>query len=305
MENRWDRVLIVIVGPTGSGKSDLAVELARLLDDAPVLSTDSRQVFRGMAIGTAQPSEEQLNAARHYFIADRDVTDGYTAGQFEKEALSLLDELWREKRFVIAVGGSGLYVDALCEGFDSLPRADERIRAELSEKLRNYGLESLLEELRERDPEYYDRVDRQNQARVMRALEVCRISGAPYSQQRSGRKSDRDFRIVKIGVTMPREELYERINRRVDIMMEQGLEKEARALYLWRDLNSLQTVGYRELFDYFDGKTSLEDAVGLIKRNSRRYAKRQMTWFNRDLTIKWFEKKSPEEISFFIKKFVG
>lgn len=302
MPQNIDKTLIVIAGPTGSGKSDLAVELAARFG-SPIISTDSRQVFRGMAIGTAQPTEAQLAAVRHYFIADREVTDDYTAGRFEKEALELLEQLWADHRYVIAAGGSGLYIDALCKGFDPLPLADDSIRSELKGRLAAEGLVNLLRELEKLDPEYYAEVDRNNPARVMRALEVCRASGKPFSQQRSGEKAGRDFRIVKIGVAMSREELYRRIIHRVDAMVEAGLEDEARWLYPMRALNSLQTLGYREFFEYFDGLLTREKAIELVKRNSRRYAKRQMTWFNRDAEINWFDKKSVDEIEIFIKKF--
>ncbi len=295
--------LIVIVGPTGVGKTDVSIELSRRLGGAPIISADSRQVFRGMAIGTAQPSTEQLATAKHYFIADREVSADYTCGCFEKEALALLDELFREYSYVIAVGGSGLYIDALCNGFDELPLADKELRLRLESRLKEHGIDDLLEELRQRDPAYYDCVDRQNPARVMRGLEVCISSGKPYSEQRSGRKCGRDFNIMKIGIGMAREELYGRIDRRVDAMIAAGLEDEARALYQHRHMNALRTVGYRELFDYFAGNISREEAIELIKRNTRHYAKRQMTWFNRNPEIEWFEKNDTDSIENFIEKF--
>lgn len=294
--------LVVVAGPTGSGKTDVSIELARRLG-APIISTDSRQVFRGMAIGTAQPSEEQLHAARHFFIADREVTDDYNAGRFAGEALQLLDELFKENKFVIAVGGSGLYIDALCNGFDALPPADSSVRTELERRLKESGLDVLAEELKALDPAYYAIVDRHNPVRVMRALEVCITSGKPYSVQRSGSMAERPFRILKIGIELPREELYRRIDWRVDAMMEAGLEEEARRLYPLRNLNALQTVGYKELFRYFDGELTLSQAVELIKRDSRRYAKRQMTWFRRDLSIKWFERNEINSMENFCKKF--
>lgn len=284
--------LIVIAGPTGSGKSALAVRLAQHFC-APIISTDSRQFYRGLAIGTAQPTAEELAAAKHYFIADRNVEDDFNSGKYESEALLLLDELFKENRFVIAVGGSGLYIQALCDGMDNLPEADQEVRQNLKERLQNEGLSLLVEELRQRDPEYYDRVDKNNPSRVMRALEVCIVTGRPYSEQRSGGKATRNFNIVKIATDMPRDILYDRINRRVDMMIEDGLIEEARAMYHKRHLNSLQTVGYREMFDHFDGKITLEEAIDLIKRNSRHYAKRQMTWFRRDTEFSWF---SPNDI---------
>lgn len=279
-------LLVVILGPTGSGKTDLAVALARHFH-AEIISTDSRQFYKGMAIGTAQPSPEELAAAPHHFIADRLPEEELSAGGYEREALVRLEELFDRHDMVIAVGGSGLYIDALCEGFDDLPSDTSKIRAELMSRLEKDGLESLVEELRERDEEYWNVVDRKNPARVVRALEVCIASGKAYSSLRTAIKRERPFDIIKIAINWPREELYDRINRRVDKMIEEGLEQEARGLYHLRHLTSLQTVGYRELFDYFDGKTTLEEAIELIKRNSRRYAKRQMTWFRRDPSTHW------------------
>ena len=289
--------LIVIGGPTGSGKSALAVEIAKHFG-APIISTDSRQVYRDMAIGTAQPTKEELEAVPHYFIADREVEDDFNCGRYEVEALALLDRLFAENKYVVAVGGSGLYIQALCSGMDALPEADEKIRAGLKQRLEQEGLDSLVEELQRLDPAYAEVVDRCNPARVMRALEVCISTGRPYSEQRSGTITERPFNIIKIATDMPRDILYERINRRVDIMVEEGLVEEVRNLYPKRELNALQTVGYRELFDYFDGKCSLNEAIELIKRNSRRYAKRQMTWFRRDEEFKWF---APSDIESIIK----
>lgn len=279
--------LLVIVGPTGSGKTDLSIRLARHYG-APILSTDSRQFYRGMAIGTAQPDPDQLQAAEHHFIASHDLNEDLNCGSYEMQALSCLEKLFAEHDWVIAVGGSGLYVRALCEGMDDLPQADPELREALSRRLETEGVDALAAELRTLDPAYYARVDRKNPARVMRALEVCLQTGRPYSEQRTGVRRPRPFGIVKVGVDLPREELYARIDRRVDRMVADGLEAEARALYPYRTLNALQTVGYREFFDYFDGRTSYEEAVSLIKRNSRRYAKRQLTWFRRDPEIRWF-----------------
>lgn len=287
--------LPVIVGPTGCGKTDLSIRLARHYD-APILSTDSRQFYRGMPIGTAQPTNEQLQAAEHHFIASHDITENLSCGEYEVQALERLQELFRHHNTVIAVGGSGLYIQALCEGMDDLPRADAALRNELTERLHREGVTALANQLRELDPTYYEIVDRNNPARVLRGLEVCLQTGRPFSEQRTGTKQARNFQIIKIGVTLPREVLYARIDSRVDAMIEAGLEAEARALYPYRTLNSLQTVGYRELFDYFDGKTTRETAIELIKRNSRRYAKRQMTWFRRDTEIRWFAPDEDEAI---------
>lgn len=302
MTNDKHGTLVVIVGPTGSGKTDISIEIARRLG-APIISTDSRQVFRNMAIGTAQPTPEQLAAVRHYFIADREVSDDYNAGRFEREALELLEHLFTQHKYVVAVGGSGLYVDALCRGFDNLPQADPELRSKLEQKLRNEGLSALLDDLQKLDPQYYDMVDRNNPSRVLRAVEVCMQTGIPYSAQRSGTVAERPFHIVKLGVTMPRDILYDRINRRVDLMIEAGLEEEARRLYHLKGLNALMTVGYREMFDYFDGNISRDEAIELIKRNTRRYAKRQMTWFSKDKEINWLGTDANIFYNFLTEKF--
>lgn len=279
--------LLVVVGPTGSGKTDLSIRLA-LHYGAPILSTDSRQVYRGMSIGTAQPSADQLQTVEHHFIASHDLTDNLNCGEYEVQALARLEELFADHDWVVAVGGSGLYVRALCEGMDDLPQADEPLRRELERRLAEEGLGALAEELRELDPEYCRTADLNNPARVMRALEVCLQTHMPYSRQRTGERRPRPFEIVKIGIDLPRDVLYDRINRRVDRMLADGLEAEARALYPYRELNALKTVGYREFFDYFDGRIGYDEAVELIKRNSRRYAKRQLTWFRRESEIRWF-----------------
>ena len=287
--------LIVIVGPTGSGKTDLSIRVAEHYA-CPIISTDSRQFYRGIPIGTAQPDSEQLERVEHHFIASHELTDDFNSGAYEVAALKRLDELFAKHDTVVAVGGSGLYIKALCEGMDDLPEVEPALRSELAERLKSEGLEALTEELRKLDPAFYEVVDRKNPARVLRALEVCISTGKPYSSLRTGEKRQRSFGIVKIGVNMERALLYERIDRRVDIMVEAGLEDEARAVYPLRHLNSLQTVGYREMFDYFDGTISRDEAIELIKRNSRRYAKRQLTWFGRDEEIEWFLPTETEKI---------
>lgn len=287
--------LIVVVGPTGSGKTALAIALARHYG-APIISTDSRQVYRGMPIGTAQPTTDELSLATHYFIADREPEDDFNCGRYEVEALALLERLFVDNDYVVAVGGSGLYVKALCEGMDELPETSAELREELKQRLATDGIEPLFNELQQLDPVYAEVVDRHNPARVMRALEVCLASGRPYSEQRHGERAQRPFHIIKVGTDMPRDILYERINRRVDMMVADGLVEEVRALIPKRHLNALQTVGYRELFDYFDGHSTLEEAIDLIKRNSRRYAKRQLTWFRRDDETAWFAPSDVESI---------
>lgn len=280
--------LIVIAGATGSGKTDVSIQLAIKLK-APIISTDSRQIYRGLPIGTAQPAAEQLALAEHHFIATHELTENFSCGQFEVCALKLLEELFEQHDTVIAVGGSGLYIKALCDGMDDLPEVDNELRRNLNERLRSEGIESLLADLQQLDPKYYQCVDKENPSRVLRAVEVCLQTGRPYSSLRTGMKRKRNFEIVKIGIEMEREMLYDRINRRVDAMIAEGLEDEAKKVHHLKHLNSLQTVGYRELFDYFDGLTDRETAIELIKRNSRRYAKRQMTWFRRDPEIHWLK----------------
>ena len=286
------RRLVVIVGATGSGKTDLSIAIAEHLR-APIISTDSRQFFKGIPIGTAQPTEEQLRRVEHHFISCFPLDRDFNCGEYERLALECLDELFEKHEVVVAVGGSGLYIKALCEGMDDLPDADKSLREELMRRLESEGLEPLVEQLRVLDPEYYAQVDRSNPARRVRALEVCLSTGKPYSSMRKGERKERNFEVVKIGVDMPRDVLYDRINRRVDMMIDEGLEAEARAVLPLRHCNSLHTVGFSEMFDYFDGKISREEAIDLIKRNSRRYAKRQMTWFRRDEEVRWF---SPTDI---------
>lgn len=281
------KIVIVIVGATGSGKTDLSIALAQHYN-APIISTDSRQVYKGMPICTAQPTKEQLNMVEHHFIASCDITDKFNCGIYEEQAISLLDELFKKHDFVVAVGGSGLYIKALCEGLDDLPTIDPQLRQMLSERLKNEGLDKLVDELQHLDPDYYAVVDKCNSARVLRALEICIQSGHAYSQLRKGAVTKRNFEVVKVGIEIDRALLYERINRRVDQMVCEGLEAEARSLYEFRGLNSLQTVGLSELFNFFDGTTNYEEAIELIKRNSRRYAKRQMTWFRSDKDVVWY-----------------
>lgn len=276
----------IVLGPTAVGKTDYSIALA-LECGSPVVSCDSRQIFREMKIGTAAPSPEQLAKVRHYFIGSRSVVDRYAAGMYEIEALKLLEELFKDHDTIVMCGGSGLYIDALCNGLDDFPEADVELRGELMERLEKEGIESLRMELKRLDPESYQTVDIANPQRVVRALEVTLATGKKFSSFKTSPAKERPFDIEKIGLTRPREELYDRINRRVDLMIEEGLEQEVRGLVQYRDLPALNTVGYKEMFDYIDGKIPFEEAVRLIKRNTRHYAKKQMTWWGRDDSIKW------------------
>lgn len=279
-------VLHIILGPTAVGKSDYAVAEA-LRVGSPVVSCDSRQFYREMRIGTARPSEAQLAAVPHYFIADRSVTEPCSAGAYELEALALLEKLFREHDTVVVAGGSGLYIDALCNGLDDFPEADPVLRAELSRRLRDEGVAALRADLRVLDPETYATIDPANGQRIVRALEVTIATGRKYSSFKTRPGKDRPFTIVKTGLMRPRPELYARIDARVDQMMAEGLLEEARSLQPFRGLPALNTVGYKELFGYFDGAYDLSEAVRLIKRNTRHYAKKQLTYWGRDPEIHW------------------
>lgn len=278
--------LTIILGPTGVGKTDYSIELAKEYG-SPIINCDSRQIFKEMKIGTAPPSAEQLAAVKHYFIFSHSVQDLYTAGRYELEALELLDQLFKEHDRLVMVGGSGMYIDALCNGLDDFPEADQQLRANLMERLGIEGLENLCAELKLIDRKSYDTIDLANPQRVVRALEVTLQTGRKFSDWKSAPQKERPFMIRKIGLNRNREELYGRINRRVELMMEAGLLEEVRSLLPYRNMPALKTVGYKELFDCIDGITNLEDAVELIKRNSRRYAKRQLTYWGRDQKIIW------------------
>ena len=278
--------LIIVLGPTAVGKTDYSIDLA-LKYGSPVISCDSRQIFKEMRIGTARPDETQLARVKHYFIASHSITDNYTAGRYEVEAMALLEELFKTHDTLVMAGGSGLYIDALCNGLDDFPDADPELRATLTGRLEKEGLAPLRQELRRLDPVTAERIDPANRQRIVRALEVCIATGRPYSEFRSGQRKERPFTIRKIGLIRPREELYARIDARVDQMMADGLEAEARSLLPYRDLPALNTVGYRELFGCFDGVYPLEEAVRLIKRNTRHYAKKQLTYWSRDPEITW------------------
>ena len=283
------RRLLVILGPTAVGKTSYSIRKALELG-SPVISCDSRQLYKEMRIGTAVPSPEELAAVPHHFIQTLSVTQNYTAGMYEADAMVLIDRLFAEGHETLVVtGGSMMYIDALCYGLDDFPEVPLMLREHLMECLRDEGVEVLAEQLRELDPVTCEEIDLSNGQRVIRALEVCLYTGQPFSSFKTRSIKDRDFEIVKIGLQRPREELYARINARVEKMMDEGLEAEARSLLPYRDLPALQTVGYQEMFDYFDGKQDLETTVRLIQRNTRHYAKRQLTWWRRDPTIRWID----------------
>lgn len=283
------RRLLVILGPTAVGKTSYSIRKALELG-SPVISCDSRQLYKEMRIGTAVPSPEELAAVPHHFIQTLSVTQNYTAGMYEADAMVLIDRLFAEGHETLVVtGGSMMYIDALCYGLDDFPEVPLMLREHLMECLRDEGVEVLAEQLRELDPVTCEEIDLSNGQRVIRALEVCLYTGQPFSSFKTRSIKDRDFEIVKIGLQRPREELYARINARVEKMMDEGLEAEARSLLPYRDLPALQTVGYREMFDYFDGKQDLETTVRLIQRNTRHYAKRQLTWWRRDKSIRWID----------------
>ena len=292
--------LINIVGPTAIGKTSLAIQLANKFN-TEIISADSRQFYKEMSIGTAVPSAEELQAAKHHFIQHISIKDNYNVGDFESEAIKKLDELFKNNKIVIMVGGSGLYTKSVLEGLDYFPEVSLEIRQELNVKLEKEGLDSLQQQLHKLDPDYYKIVDLENPHRVIRALEVCISSGKPYSSYLNQPKKKRNFTAISIGLSAEREIIYDRINRRVDLMIAEGLLDEAKALFPKRELNALNTVGYKELFSYLEGKDSLETAVSEIKKNTRRFAKRQLTWFRKDQEINWFDYKTPvEEIQQFL-----
>ena len=282
-----NKTLIVITGPTAVGKTALCLDIAKHFD-IPIINADSRQIFRELKIGTARPTEEQMQEVKHYFVGMLGLEDYYSASLFEQQVLGLLDQQFQTHDYALMAGGSMMYIDAVCDGIDDIPTIDDATRDLMKKRLAEEGLEKLCEELKILDPEYYDIVDRQNPRRVVHALEICTMTGKTYTSFRKREKRERPFRIIKIGLNRPREELYERINRRVDQMMDDGLLDEVRSLYPQRSLNALNTVGYKELFDYLDGKCSLEQAVEQIKINTRQYAKRQMTWLRKRNDYQWF-----------------
>ncbi|WP_330443435.1 tRNA (adenosine(37)-N6)-dimethylallyltransferase MiaA [Flavobacterium sp. C4GT6] len=301
MNSTDKKYLITVIGPTAIGKTAMAIELAKHFN-CEILSADSRQFFKEMNIGTAVPSEDELAGAPHHFIQNISVFDEYNVGDFERDAINKLDELYTQNDFAVLVGGSGLYIDAVLKGFDDFPDVDSAVRQEIISNYEENGITWLQQELEKRDPVHYANVAKENPQRMMRALEVCISSGKPYSSFLNIKKNSRRFTPIVIGLDAEREVMYDRINRRVDIMVNNGLIEEAKALYPHKKLNALQTVGYRELFSYFDGDFTKEFAIEEIKKNTRRFAKRQMTWFKRTEGVHWFDfTTNPQEIINYIE----
>jgi tRNA dimethylallyltransferase len=294
-----NNILLVISGPTAVGKSDLCIKLAKKFNTS-IISSDSRQFFKEMNIGTAKPTEEELALVPHFFINSLSVYEGYDVHKFETEVLDMLNWLFKMRSLVIMTGGSGLYIDAVTKGLDDIPPVEEGIREELNELYNREGIVILQKKLSKADPHYYKKVDLQNPQRLIRALEVTMGTGKPYSSYRINNRPKRPFRVIKIGLNRDREELYGRINERMDEMIKQGLFEEAASLYHLRHLNALQTVGYKEIFGFMEGKYDREEAIRLLKRNSRRYAKRQLTWLKRDEEYAWFHPEQAEEITKYI-----
>ena len=303
--------LIVITGPTAVGKTDLCMEIARQFD-IPIINADSRQLFRQLPIGTAQPTKEQLAQVRHYFVGTLDIQDYYSASKYEQDVMKLLQQLFSDSEYALLSGGSMMYIDAVCNGIDDIPTVDDETRALMKRRLAEEGLEALVAELKQLDPEHYELVDRQNPRRVVHALEICHMTGKTYTSFRKAdqekkttgsRGQQRPFDIIKIGLNREREEVYNRINSRVDQMMADGLLKEAETMLPYRGANALNTVGYKELFNYFDGIWDLTEAVERIKGNTRRYARKQLTWFKRDQQMRWFHPEDQESIMNYISQY--
>lgn len=298
MDNK--KTLIVLIGPTGVGKTDLSIKIAEKYG-SPIISADSRQLYSDLKIGTAAPTEEYLKRVKHYFVGTLKLTDYYSAAQYESEVISLLEELFKSNNTILLTGGSMMYIDAICKGIDDIPTVDSETRQMMMEKYEKEGLDRLCAELKLLDPEYYSTVDLKNPKRVIHALEICYMTGKTYTSFRTGNKKQRPFDIIKIGLCRDREELYERINKRVDIMIKEGLVDEVKSVYEYRNLNSLNTVGYKEIIQYLEGNCTLEFAIEKIKQNSRIYSRKQMTWFKRDNDITWFHPDKEEETMEFIE----
>lgn len=299
-----NNTLIVLLGPTGIGKTEVSIDIARHFG-CEIISADSRQFFSEMKIGTAVPTEEQLREIKHHFIRFISVKEFYSSSLFERDVLKLLPELFQKNNMVLMTGGSGMYLDAVCSGIDDIPDPDQVVRDKYNQLYQREGIVGLRLALKILDPEHYENVDLRNPKRIIRALEVCESTGRPYSSFLTKQKRQRDFKILKIGLDRPREELNERINLRVEKMVSEGLEEEARDLFSLKNMNALNTVGYREFFDFFEGMITREKAIDLIKRNSRRYAKRQITWWARDKEITWFSPDNIDGIKRFVERKVG
>ncbi len=289
------KLLIVIVGPTAVGKTDLSIDFAKNYN-AEIISADSRQFYKELSIGTAVPTNDQLNSVKHNFIHNKSIHEYYNAYKYEQDVIEFLQQYYKTHDKAIMTGGSGMYIDAVCNGIDLIPDIDDKLRNSLIERMENEGVESLRFELKKLDPEFYKLVDLKNKQRILRALEVCIQTGKPFSSFRTKSKKEREFKIIKIGLNRDREELYDRINHRVDIMIESGLVKEARSVEQYKNAYALKTVGYRELFAHFNGEYDLNKAIELIKRNTRHFARRQLTWFNKDKEIVWFHPDDKSEI---------
>ncbi len=295
------KTLIVITGPTAVGKTALCLDLAQHFG-IPIINADSRQIYKELKIGTASPTDEQLAKVKHYFVGTLSLNDYYSASLFEQQTMEILEREFAKSDYALMAGGSMMYIDAVCDGIDDIPTVDDVTRETLKSRLANEGLETLVEELRHLDPEYYEIVDKQNPRRVVHGLEICLMTGKTYTSFRKREKKQRPFRIIKIGLNRDREELYNRINLRVDQMMDEGLLDEARNLYPMRHMNALNTVGYKEMFAYLDGKWTLEEAVERIKGNTRRYARKQLTWYKKDEQIRWFHPNEKDNIISYISQ---
>lgn len=296
------KTLIVITGPTAVGKTALCLEIAKHFD-IPIINADSRQIYKELRIGTASPTSEQMQQVPHFFVGSLSLNDYYSASLFEQQVLECLEQQFQTNDYALLSGGSMMYIDAVCDGIDDIPTIDDKTRELMKQRLAEEGLEALVEELKRLDPEYYEIVDRQNPRRVVHALEICTMTGKTYTSFRKREKRQRPFRIIKIGLNRPREELYQRINQRVDEMMQQGLLEEAKSLYPMRQMNALNTVGYKELFDYLEGRWPLEEAIERIKGNTRRYARKQLTWYKKDPQIRWFHPQETEQIISYITNY--
>ncbi|MDB5228180.1 MAG: miaA [Bacteroidota bacterium] len=297
------KFLIIIAGPTAVGKTHIAIEVAKHFQ-AEIISADSRQLFKELDIGVARPGEEELKEIKHHFIANKSIHEYVSAGEYEREVIDLLDKLFKEQNVVVMCGGTGFYIDAVCNGFDEIPDVDEKIREELNATFRNEGIGVLQEKLKQLDTDTYNNMDIQNSQRVIRALEVCIGTGKPLSFFKQKRKLDRSFIPIKICLNTDREKLYQNIDQRVDTMIKNGLTEEARSVYPFKENNALQTVGYKELFDHFENKITLEEAISKIKQNTRNYAKRQISWFKRDKDYKWFDSNDCSLIIKYIDEFI-